>query len=336
MTSAPPVPPRRKGAVRLGPFVIVDEIGQGGMSRLFRAKFLPEEGTATYVPAERGEVVVLKVMRTTADKAPEDAELFSKEADLLVMLDHPGIVRALTRGMHNGRVWIALEYVEGEDLGNVLAAFTQAQLRMKPEVVATLIHDVAEALAAAHALTDPRGRPLGLVHRDISPRNILLDLAGQPRVIDFGTSVFTGAEAKDALGVVGSPGYLAPEAARMEPVTQASDIYAVGVIFYELLTGRRAFPVENQPDEAILRTHAAGLKPKWPSRLPIPDAFIEVVDSMLSAQPDDRPRDGSELFHLVAPLVKDLDAGRYALSLVSRDLVLSNSERPPPLFVQAA
>ena len=332
------MPPRAssKGAVRVGPFVILDEIGQGGQARLFRAKYLPDEGSTQVVPVDRGDVVVLKVMRQLADAAPEEAEVFSKEADLLVMLDHPGIVRALTRGMHGGRVWTALEYVEGEDLGNFYAAFSQAELRMRPDVLATLMHDFAEALAAAHAMSDPRGRPMGLVHRDICPRNVIVDVAGQIRLIDFGASVLTASEQSEQIGVIGTPGYLAPEAARMEALTPAADVYSAGIMFYELLCGRRAFPVENQPDDAIIRTHTAGLKPKWPTQMALPPEIVDVIDVMLSADPGERPQDGAELFHLVAPLVRDLDSGRYALSLVVRDLLRSNSDRPPPLFIQPA
>ncbi len=331
-------PPNLPGApthetVRIGPFEVVDEIGRGGQSRVYRARFLPApDDPHALLPLERGEPAVVKVMHAPVAQAPTDAEAFSKEADLLVMLDHPGLVRAHARGMHDGKVWIALEYVEGEHLGNVLYAFRQNELRMRPEIAAVVIADLAEALAAAHALVDPRGRPLGLVHRDVSPHNVMIDIDGRVRLFDFGTAVLSLQDPGD-LQVVGTPGYLSPEQARGEPPGQVMDVYGVGVMFYELLAGRRAFEVENLPDDAILATHARAERPRWPSKVPIPDEFKDVCDLLLTPEAMDRPPDAGSVFHLVAPLVDDFQAGRQALSVMVTDLVRSNRDRPPPLYV---
>jgi len=333
---APPVPPRKKlgkGATRIGPFVVVDELGSGANARVLRARFSPQEEIHKMLPIERNEVVVLKVMRRSTEMAPEEAEAFTREADLLVMLDHPGVVRALSRGLHQGHIYIALEYVEGEHLGNVFAAFYQAQLRMRPEVALGLVSDLAEALAAVHDLVDPAGRPLGLVHRDLAPKNVLVDVGGNVRLLDFGTAIATATDAARPATIVGTPGYLAPEQARGEILTPAADVYPVGVMLFELLTGRRAFEVENLPDEATLQIHGAGTRPRWPSGIPVDKELRELVDHILNPDPRGRPQDGTALYHLLAPFVKDVETARTALSVVSRDLVLSNSDRPPPIYL---
>ena len=319
--------------MRVGPFVVIDQLSMGGVAKVFRARFHPEDDQHAHLPLDRGEVVTLKVMRRQLDLAPEDAEGFNKEADLLVTIDHPGVVQAFTRGVHAGRVWIALEYVEGESVENVLYALKPKDLRLKPEVAVTFALDLSAALAACHALTDPRGRPLGLVHRDVAPRNVLIDVAGNVRLLDFGTAVLTAQDEVDPSSVVGSPGYLSPEQARAEPLHAASDIYGVGIMLFELLTGRRAFPVEDSPDETVLQVHAAGVRPAWPAHTPIPDPIKKIVDRMTDPDQYQRPADGAELFHLLSPLAGDLDASRAALAAIARDLVLSNADRPPPIFL---
>lgn len=330
-TAAPP-PLKKKVDVRVGPFVLMDELASGGMARVFRARYRPREEDRQDLGLDYGSVAVLKVMRNMADLSPDLVDAFQREAELLVLLDHPGIVRAITRGVTAGRVWIALEYVEGEDLGTVYDAFVRADLRMKPEVALTLVTDLCEGLAAAHALVDPRGRALGLVHRDISPKNVLLDIHGNARLVDFG-SAYMSAREPPGEGVVGSPGYMSPEQARGEPPTQASDVYSLGLILFELLTGSRAYPVESLPDSVILETHGEGRRASWPEDVDVPARVKLIVDQALQMEPALRPPDAGALFHLLAPLVKDPAKARRALSVVARDLVLSNAERPPPLYV---
>jgi len=333
MSETPVRPPAKtaRAAIRVGPFSILDEIGTGGMARVFRARYAPE-GESVPLPLEEGDIVVVKVMRRQQEAAPDEFEAFNREAELLVMLDHPGIVSAISRGVHAGRVWIAMEYVEGESLGNVIHALHNASLRMKPDVAIAILVDVAQALATAHGLVDPRGRPLGLVHRDLSPQNILLDIGGYARLFDFGTAILTS-ENRPQDGVVGSPGYIAPEQARQEPISPATDVFALGVLLFELLSGRRAFPVDNMPDHAVVATHAAGARPRWPERIALPGELVELTNRMLSPDPSERPQDGGQLYYALAPFVEDVDRARHALSVVARDLVLSNRQRPPPLYL---
>ncbi len=325
----PPIP---KQEPRVGPFVLMDEIGSGETARVFRARYRPRDEDRQDIGLDYGTVVVLKVLRGNAELAPEKVEAFTREAELLVMMDHPGIVKALTRGINAGRVWMALEYVEGEDLRTVFDVFVREELRMKPQVVLALMADLCAALASAHGLVDPRGQPLGLVHRDISPNNILLDVSGFPRIVDFGNSLLSAREAPSG-AIVGTPGYMAPEQARGDAVTPATDVYALGLIMFELLTSQRAYPVESLPDALVLQTHAQAARLSWPDHFEISSRIRAIVDQALHEDPEMRPPDASAFYHLIAPMVRDTDAGRHALKVVSRDLVQSNAERPQPLYV---
>lgn len=332
MTLTTDVDVSKKSEVRIGPFVLLDELASGAMARVFRARYRPREGERGQVDLDPGAVVVVKVIRNPAETTPALMEAFQKEAELLVLLDHPAITRALTRGITHGRVWVAMEYVEGESFAHVLEAFGQAKYRLKPEVALTLLSDVCEGLAAAHALVDPRGQSLGLVHGDVSPHNLLLDIQGYGRIIDFGCAHLSAREPAPQ-HVWGTPGYLSPEQARMEPPTQASDVYSLGLILFEMLTGLRAYPVENLPDAVVLGTHAEGRRTRWPDVLDVPERVRLVVEQALQADPAHRPQNAAEMFHLISPLVKEPGKSRRALSIVARDLVKSNAERVAPLFV---
>lgn len=320
------------GETRVGPFVLMDELGEGGDARIFRARYRPRDDDRQDLGIAYGEVVVLKILRGNAELEPERVEAFTREAELLLMLDHPGIVKTISRGINAGRVWIAMEYVEGEDLRTVFDVFVREELRMKPQVVLALMADLCAAVSAAHALVDARGQSLGLVHRDLSPRNIILDVNGMPRVVDFGTALLSAREAATGQ-LVGTPGYMSPEQAKNQPLIASSDVYQLGILMFELLTSSRAYPVETLPDSLVLQTHANARRLGWPDHFEISSRIRAIVDGALAEDPVMRPPDASALYHLIAPMVKDADGSRHALKVVARDLVASNQDRPQPLYV---
>lgn len=317
---------------RVGPFVIMDQLAEGATAEIFRAKYQPEVGGAPDLPLQPDDVVVVKLLRDHASASSNDWDRINTEAELLVLLDHPSLVRAVSRGMSEGRIWLAMEYIEGETLSLVVDAFSRANMRMKPELAICLAADVCAGLAALHSLVDARSQNLGLVHRDISPRNILLDLEGRARLIDFG-NVWRPANGTPQPTIVGTPGYLSPEQARGEALTQASDVYALGLLLFEWLTSRAAYDVAALPDSTILAMHGQGVRDDWPDDVVVPDALRSLVEGALRIDPAARPANASVLFHELASMVPPGDSARRALRLVARDLLRSNAERPPPLFV---
>ena len=134
--------------------------------------------------------------------------------------------------------------------------------------------------------------------------------------------------------MVGTPGYMAPEQARGEQLTQGVDVYAVGVLLFEMLTSRRAFDVDNLPDARVLAAHAANERAPWPTGIEVPLDLQQLVDQATADAPEDRPADAAALYALVEGLCADPDEARERLALVVHDLVLTDPERPPPLFVQ--
>ena len=266
-------------------------------------------------------------------REPKQVNAFTREAELLSMVDHPCVVRGLTRGVTAGRIWMATEYVEGEDLGTLFQAARVEQLRLRPDVALVIALDLLAGLAAAQAIVDPRGRPLGLIHRDLSPKNVLIDLKGQTRLVDFGAALLSVREEPAEGEIIGTPGYLAPEQARGEQLTQGVDVYAAGLLLFEMLTGQKAFAVENMPDARILSAHADNQRSAWPTNIDVPLDVKQLIDQATGPTPEDRPADAAALYALVEGLLSDPDDARQRLSLVVRDLVTTNPERPPPLFV---
>jgi serine/threonine-protein kinase len=321
---------RKKADQRVGQFVLVDEFPGGGDARIFRARYRPQPGDPP-LALEADDVVVLKVLRDAALRDPRQINAFTREAELLSMVDHPCVVRGLTRGVTAGRIWTALEYVEGHDLATVLRVARAEQLRLRPEVALVVALDVLAGLAAAQAIIDPRGRPVGFIHRDVSPRNVLIDQRGQSRITDFGSALLSIREEPSG-EIIGSPGYLAPEQARGEQLTQGVDVYAVGLLLFEMLTSRRAFDVDNLPDARVLTAHADNARAPWPSNLDIPLDLRQLVDQATAFAPEERPADAAALYALVEGLCADPDEARERLALVVRDLVATDPDRPPPLF----
>lgn len=237
-----------------------DLLGRGGMADVYRA-----------VDERLGRAVAVKVLRLQADAGPDRAR-FSGEARTLARLGHPSIVTLLDAGLEDAHPWIAMELVEGTTLGHW---FGRGPLRAAE--VATVGQQVAEALAYAHAE--------GVVHRDVKPGNILL--AGDQRVLlaDFGIAhVLDGATRHTAVGQsVGSPAWLAPEQAAAEPVSSATDVYSLGLVLLEALSGERAF--SGTPTELVHARLAA--PPVVPSS--VPPGWAALLASMTALAPADRP-----------------------------------------------
>ena len=316
---------------RVGPFVLIDELASGGTARCFRARYRPQAGDPP-LALEEEDVVVVKVLRDAAVREPERVNAFTREAELLSMVDHPCMVRGLTRGVTAGRIWMATEYIEGEPLGTLLFVARQEQLRLRPEVSLVIALDLLAGLSAAQSIVDARGRPLGLIHRDLSPGNVLLDIEGNTHLSDLGNAILSVREEPTA-EVVGTPGYLSPEQARQEPLTQGADVYGVGLLLFEMLTGRRAFDVDNKPDASVVSSHAENLRAAWPQELELPLDVKALVDQATAEVPEERPADAAAFYALVEGLLDDPEEARSRLALVVRDLATSNPDRPPPLFV---
>lgn len=311
---------------QLAQFEIVRRLGAGGMAEVFLAKKRGAEGTY--------KLLVVKRILPTHGASRRFRAMFIEEAQLATRLNHPNVVQVYEfyDGGDEGQL-LAMEYVEGCDLGRLMSTAKQKGTRIPPWVGAWVIAEAAKGLHYAHEKKDEAGQRLEIVHRDVSPQNILLSFEGAVKIADFGI-----ASAKmfvEEAGVLkGKFGYMAPEQARGEKVDRRSDLYALGVIFWEILTGR---PIHGGlGGEALLDIVRSGNFEPPSTYVPELAPEIEtIVMKALAPVADDRYPSGRELAAAIgrALLAKQelIDASALETtiaSLVSRDARMPSE--PPP------
>lgn len=238
--------------------------------------------------APDGKTVVIKALLPHLAHDAQMVAQFLDEAKLAARLRHPNLVQAHEFGPWNGTWVLAMEHIDGLDLGQLLKRCWKQGLAIPWQVAAAIACDAALGLHFAHELSDARGTRLDLIHRDISPQNILVGRDGRARVLDFGIAASVDKSTRTATGVVkGKLAYMAPEQARSEALTAGVDQFALGLVLWELLTGRRAF--SGADDLALLKQALTGEVPR-PSTLStaIPPAVEAVVMRMLRPLPAER------------------------------------------------
>jgi len=261
-----------------GDFRLEKLIGQGGMAEVYRARILAGENM--------GKTVALKRLHSRLSEDPMAADLFRREAELTRTLHHPNIIEVVQTGSINDRLYIAMDYIDGVNLDQLLTACRRRDIFMPIDFCCFVIHTVARALHAAHRATDGHGNLLGIVHRDVAPGNVFISERGEIKLGDFGVAhVASVGSAKDL--VAGRDVYIAPEQLQGKGVTPASDVFALGAVFYEMLTNKIAFTTESR--RATFRRIIAG-EVVPPSRLR-PEISAELANVVLTAI---SPRTGDE------------------------------------------
>ena len=225
--------------------------------------------------------LVVKRMRQELLSDPRLAELFLREARVATQLSHKNIVTVFDVGRDPEGLFLAMEYVEGPDLAAAMAGARDRDLRLDPLLAAHIASEVAAGLDHAHRARDERGAALGLVHRDITPRNILLSLDGEVKVTDFGVAVLGGEASDERRGTLP---YMSPEQARSEPVDPRADLFSLGLVLFELLAERRAY--DERDRDALLARARAGQLPAMPSDAPA--ELTRIVARATAASRDDR------------------------------------------------
>jgi serine/threonine-protein kinase len=229
--------PLRPPIEKFGRYYLLDRIAVGGMAEVYRAVTRGVEGF-------RRTFVVKKILAEKAS-SPTFVRMFCDEARISARLHHPNIVQVYDFGHVGGSYFLAMEFLPGKDLSSLLRVLRAAKASVPPSLAAFIAREVALGLHHAHALRGSSGQPLGIVHRDVTPSNIMLLFAGNVKVLDFGIAkVAEGAQAEGG-GVKGKYGYLAPEQARGDDVDGRADVFALGVTLWEMLVGRRLFAGKN-------------------------------------------------------------------------------------------
>ncbi|MEM9067182.1 MAG: serine/threonine-protein kinase [Myxococcota bacterium] len=219
---------------RLGGYEIVSHVKSGGMASLYLAR---RRGAAGF-----SRPVAIKVVHPELARDPKFIRMFLDEARLAVMIQHPNVVQVEELIEAEGTYLMAMEYVHGTSLFEVLRRVAKQGRRLSPELAVWIAVQVADGLHAAHELRGPDGDLLDVVHRDISPQNILLSFSGHVKVIDFGIAKSRQRMDLTRTGVIrGKLGYMSPEQASANQVDRRTDVYALGIVLWEMLTSRRLF-----------------------------------------------------------------------------------------------
>lgn len=267
------------GAELVGPYEIVRAIGAGGSARIDLARLHRAYGFQRHVVIKRP----LEHLRADARVAAS----LRREAGLGTRLRHPNLVTILDAGEHDGYDYLVLEYIHGGSLRSLVEAEEPTRIRDLPLGVAlAIVGDVARGLHQAHELTDDRGSPLGLVHRDVSPGNVLIGADGTVKLADFGIAKETRVQTLSG-SMQGTVTYMAPEQCRGHAFDRRADVFSLGVILYELVTGARLFWADN--DVASLHRVLSGqiVRPRK-VRPAVPPAIEELVMSTLAQDPERR------------------------------------------------
>jgi serine/threonine-protein kinase len=264
-------------AQALRKYRLIAEIGRGGMADVYLA--------VVQGPAGFNKLVVIKKTRTELALDPEFLAMFLDEARLAARLNHPNVVQTHEVGQDGERYFIAMEYLDGQPLNRIRA---RAGASFGVTMQVRVIVDTLAGLHHAHELCDFDGTPLGVVHRDATPQNVFVTYDGLIKVVDFGIAKAVDSSSETRTGVVkGKVTYMAPEQARGDRVDRRADVFAVGVMLFEAITGRRMW--KGVPELTVVHELISGKIPSIREAVPdVPDALAAVCDRALAHNREDR------------------------------------------------
>ncbi|HEY5285236.1 MAG TPA: protein kinase, partial [Polyangia bacterium] len=273
--------------IPFGKYYLLERINVGGMAEVFKAKTVGVEGF------ER--IVALKRISPSIAEDEEFITMFIDEAKIAVQLQHANIAQIFDLGKVDDSYFIALEYVNGRDLRGIFDDLRkQGQVMPMPQVC-YLIMQLCEGLDYAHNKRDAQGRDLNLVHRDVSPQNLLVGYEGEVKLIDFGIAKAAGKASKTQAGILkGKFGYMSPEQVRGLPIDRRSDIFALGIVLYEMLTGERLFIGESD-FSTLEKVRNVEIIPPSSFNSAIPDKLERIVLKALEKNVEDRYQNAIDL-----------------------------------------
>ena len=235
-------------------------------------------------------VVALKRLLPDGARDPRHKEMFLREARLAALLAHPNVVHAFAFGELYGELFMAMEYVEGEPLSHVLHTAEDSDRKLAPELVAFVLAEVCDGLHAAHELRDAEGQPLHVVHRDVSPHNVMIAYDGRVKLLDFGVAKFEAGGNETRTGEVkGKMAYMSPEQALGEKLDRRSDLFSIGAVLFECLTGVRMWG--SGTDLEVMRRLALEAPPRLDAVMSsAPRALVDLHAQLVARDADKRPR----------------------------------------------
>jgi serine/threonine-protein kinase len=310
-----------------GRYEIIEAAGDGGMATVYRA--------VTRGAAGFQRPVAIKRVHSHLAGSTEFVRMFIEEARVCSELDHPNIVQVHDFGVDKHGYYLVMEWVDGLHLGQYVNAFVRRHIPVPYRLAAAIGAQVLAGLAEAHERIAPSGQPAPVIHRDVTPHNILVSVTGVAKLTDFGLArAMDRARMTNPDVVKGKLSYLAPELVQGKQASSASDIYSLGIALWEALAGDRLFAGETD-QERIRKVRNAEVPPLAARRPDVPEALIAAVHRSLSLEPEARfasaEEMGRELLRAIAQdpvsareLGQSVIEARLALGMAARSL------RPPP------
>jgi hypothetical protein len=310
-----------KNTQRIGPYLLKQKVARGGMAELHLADYVRRDGF-------RRKVAVKRILPHLAGNK-DFIKMFTREARLAALLQHPNIVQIFDYGKIENAYFIAMEYIDGKNLGEILSGINQG---LSVEQAVFIILQISKGLDYSHTKQDEKGKALHIVHRDISPQNMLISYQGEVKISDFGISKARSEPSLTQAGVVkGKLAYLSPEQALGETINQQADLYALGLVFYETLTGRRVYKFSSDV-EAIRTIPKKDIDPLIKSMPDLPEEINRIVMKCLEKDKEKRYQNASALYKDLLVCKKELkitfDTGDLADFM--RNNLKKNDNSPEP------
>lgn len=303
-------------------YSIIEKIDAGGMAEVFKGKAASLRGFE--------KLVAIKRVLPSLSKNTKFIGMFLDEARLSLHLNHANVVQTFDIGMTDNAYFIVMEWIDGSNLKGILETVVERQMRLAREQAVYIAIEICKGLSHAHNRKDPDGRPLNIVHRDVSPPNVLLSREGEVKLVDFGLAKAASQVAVTDPGVVkGKFGYLCPEAAYGKTVDVRADVFATGIVLWEMLAGRRLFEgaTDLQTVEQVRAARVPSLVNEVPDLEPRLDAIIQKA---LARDPRERYQSTEALGHDLARYLfenKLLVTSYDIAMLVKRVLALRDEKR---------
>ncbi|HEY6173534.1 MAG TPA: serine/threonine-protein kinase, partial [Kofleriaceae bacterium] len=292
---------------QFGPYLVYERLGVGGMATVHRAL---ERGIEGF---ER--IVALKRLLPHLAADASFIKSFVREAKLASVLNHVNIVRIFELGRVGTQYFISMEYIDGSDIRRILRHARKVSGPPPIHVTVGLLLQLCDALEYAHTKVDDDGHPMGLVHRDVSPSNVLVTSGGQVKVIDFGIAKAQSAQLRTQTGrVKGKLAYMAPETLAGKDLDARSDLFAVGVVAHELITARPLFAAKNEY-QTLMKVQRGDVMPPSTFNQGCPPELDAIVLRALARDPDERFAHASELRDELHAMRK-----QYNLQVADRDV----------------
>jgi serine/threonine protein kinase len=304
----------------VGRYVIYDVIAQGGMATV---RFGRLRGGAGF-----SKTVAIKTLHPEMARDRDFVAMFLDEVRIAARIDHPNIVSVLDVVFDEPDLFLVMEYVDGEALSKLLGVMREGGEAASPAMASRIMTGVLRGLHAAHEALDEDGTSLEIIHRDVSPHNIMVGRDGVPRILDFGVAKVSGRLQSTKRGYVkGKLGYMAPEQVAGRPLDRRADIYAAAVVFYEALTG---VPLRDGDDENVVYAQVVSGHVRKPSELVdgLPEGADELVLKALAKEPEDRHETAAELadeMEAMFGVASPRDVGAWVESLAA-EVLQSRSE----------